>query len=115
MDVAGDENVTLTNETTGQTKLVLGKILMTGLTFLGVSQTIIQQPAVFTPPIGKLDKLEFNMLLDDGTPLADVFPFNYDATNWDAVFQIDEEVATIDRTELTEKPTVPLAYGRLPY
>lgn len=115
MDVAGDENVTLTNETTGQTKLVLGKILMTGLTFLGVSQTIIQQPAVFTPPIGKLDKLEFNMLLDDGTPLADVFPFNYDATNWDAVFQIDEEVATIDRAEMTEKPTVPLAYGRLPY
>lgn len=115
MDVAGDENVTLTNETTGQTKLVLGKILMTGLTFLGVSQTIIQQPALFTPPIGKLDKLEFNMLLDDGTPLADVFPFNYDATNWDAVFQIDEEVATIDRSDLTEKPTVPLAYGRLPY
>jgi hypothetical protein len=115
MDVAGDENVTLTNETTGQTKLVLGKILMTGLTFLGVSQTIIQQPAVFTPPIGKLDKLEFNMLLDDGTPLADVFPFNYDATNWDAVFQIDEEVATIDRADLTEKPTVPLAYGKLPY
>jgi len=115
MDVAGDENVTLTNETTGQTKLVLGKILMTGLTFLGVSQTIIQQPALFTPPVGKLDKLEFNMLLDDGTPLADVFPFNYDATNWDAVFQIDEEVGTIDRSDLTEKPTVPLAYGRLPY
>lgn len=115
MDVAGDENATLTNETTGQTKLVLGKILMTGLTFLGVSQTIIQQPAVFTPPIGKLDKLEFNMLLDDGTQLADVFPFNYDATNWDAVFQIDEEIPTIDRSELTEKPTVPLAYGRLPY
>ena len=116
MDVAGDENVALTNETTGQTKLVLGKILMTGLTFLGVSQTIIQQPAVFSPPIGKLDKLEFNMLLDDGTPLADVFPFNYDSTNWDAVFQIDEEIATIDRTkDLTETPTVPLAYGRLPY
>lgn len=115
MDVADDENVTFTNETTGQTKLVLGKILMTGLTFLGVSQTIIQQPALFTPPIGKLDKLEFNMLLDDGVSLADVFPFNYDSTNWDAVFQIDEEVATIDRSELTEKPTVPLAYGRLPY
>ncbi len=115
MDVADDENVTFTNETTGQTKLVLGKILMTGLSFLGVSQTIIQQPALFTPPIGKLDKLEFNMLLDDGVSLADVFPFNYDSTNWDAVFQIDEEVPTIDRSELTEKPTVPIAYGRLPY
>lgn len=116
MDVAGDENYTVSNETTGQTKYVIGKILTIGQDFLGVSQTVIQNPARFVPPLGKLDKLEFTLLLDDLTPLAQFFPFGFDFTNWDAVFQIDEEVASIDReNQLTTVPTIGISPGKLPF
>lgn len=115
MDVAGDENYMLTNETTGQTKFVLGKILTPGLSFLGISQTIIQHPALFSPPLGKLDRLEFTMIQDDMMPLSVLFPFNYDYTNWDAVFQIDEEVAQIDRPDVSVAPNIPLKKGGLPF
>lgn len=116
MDVAGTENYTVTNESTGQSKFILGKILTIGQDFLGVSQTIIQSPARFSPPLGKLDKLDFTLLLDDFTPISSFFPFGFDFTNWDAVFQIDEEVPVVDRTGgFSTVPTVPETQGALPY
>lgn len=116
MDVAGTENYTVANESTGQSKFILGKILTIGQDFLGVSQTIIQSPARFNPPLGKLDKLDFTLLLDDFTPISSFFPFGFDFTNWDAVFQIDEEVPVVDRTGgFSTVPTVPETQGALPY
>ena len=116
MDVAGTENYTVSNESTGQSKFILGKILTIGQDFLGVSQTIIQSPARFSPPLGRLDKLEFTMLLDDFTPVSSFFPFGFDFTNWDAVFQIDEEVPVVDRAGgFSTVPTVPETQGALPY
>lgn len=110
MDVAGTENYTVANESTGQSKFILGKILTIGQDFLGVSQTIIQSPARFNPPLGKLDKLEFTLLLDDFTPVSSFFPFGFDFTNWDAVFQIDEEIPVVDRTAgFSTVPTIPEA------
>ncbi|WP_397536319.1 hypothetical protein [Roseateles sp.] len=115
MDVASNEDYTISNDTTGQTKYVMGKILTIGQDFLGVAQTIIQNPVKFSPPLGKLDKLEFRLLLDDLTPLEVFFPFDFDFTNWDAVFQIDEQVSQMSPGAMTTAPNVVITPGSLQF
>lgn len=115
MDVASNEDYAVTNDTTAQSKYVMGKILTIGQDFLGVAQTIIQNPVRFNPPLGKLDKLEFRLLLDDLTPLATFFPFDFDFTNWDAVFQIDEQVSQMDAAAMTPAPNVVITPGSLQF
>jgi len=89
------ENYMISNETTGQVKLMSGKILMGAIGDTGVSQTVIQNPTIFETTLGKLDKLDFKVYYDDQniTPAWLYMPYFLDISEWNATFQIDEQVA----------------------
>jgi len=111
MDVAMKENYAITNETTGQVKLMAAKILMGAVGDTGISQTVIQNPVVLDVPLGKLDHLEFKIYYDDDqlTPAWQYLPFSLDINEWDATFQIDEEVSFANReTGWGSLPTIPI-------
>jgi hypothetical protein len=99
MDVAMTEDYNVTNETTGQVKLMYAKILTAGIGAGEISQTVIQNPVIFENPLGKLDKLQFKFYFDneDLTPAWQVLPFEVGFNNWDATFQIDEEIGFANR------------------
>ena len=107
MAVAANENYSITNEPVSETKVVLGKLLTEGTGISDVVQSIIQSPAQFYIPIGKLDKLQFTLLLDDLVPLSALFPISLEFTDWSATVQIDEEIRTLDReVDLSNVPTI---------
>ena len=99
MDVGSPENYTISNETTGQTKIMYAKILTAGLGADETSQTCIQNPIIFSNTLGKLDKLHFKVYLNDEslTPMWRFYPFVLQINEWDATFQIDEEIGYADR------------------
>jgi hypothetical protein len=112
MDIAMNENYNISNETTGQVKLMYAKILTGGLGAGEVAQTVIQNPVVFENPLGKLDRLQFKIYYDDEslTPAWLVVPFEVGFNDWDATFQIDEEVGFADRNAgfSGQIPTIPI-------
>jgi hypothetical protein len=117
MDIAMNENVQITNETTGQVKFITAKILTSGLGTNDISQTCILNPIFFDGTLGKLDKLTIRLLLDDAalTPLDAYFPFDLPFTEWDATFQIDEEIAQADKSNIFDTaPTVNIPPDRRP-
>ena len=96
MDIGGTENYNITNESTGQYKKVFGKILIQGLTAGQVAQTIIQAPARFPiSPLASLDHFSFNFFLDTMVPVNQLYPFVLSGTDWNAIIQIDEQVAAL--------------------
>lgn len=99
MDISMKENIAISNETTGQADLMAAKILMQGIATGEVSETAIQNPIVYETPLGKLDRLTFKLYIDDEalTPAWLFFPFDLGINEWDATFQIDEEIALADR------------------
>jgi len=101
MDVAGTENVNISNETTGEHKKVFGKILLGGLTAGQTAQTIVQIPALFPAkaPLASIDHFSFNFLLDTLVPLNKLYPFATIGTDWNAMMQIDEVVGVFGDTE----------------
>jgi hypothetical protein len=109
MDVVMPENYNVTNETTGQVKLMCAKILMGALGDTGISQTVIQNPSLFENGLGKLDKLDIKIYYDDQniSPAWVYQPYNLDFLEWNATFQVDEEVGFANRaTGWGTKPTV---------
>lgn len=111
MDVAMDENYSISNETTGQVKLMAAKILMQGIGTGEVSETAIQNPILFDAPLGKVDRLNLKIYADDDnlTPMWLLYPFDIGVNEWDATFQIDEEVAYADRNSgWGNNPTIPI-------
>lgn len=117
MDIAMNEDYKRNNETTGQTKLIAAKILTSGLGSNDVSQTVIQNPIIFDGTLGKLDKLTFRILIDDDTltPLDLFFPFDLPFTNWDATFQIDEEIGLADKSNIyNQTPSVNIPSNQRP-
>jgi hypothetical protein len=90
------------------------KVLTAGLTPGAIAQTAIQNPIVFKNPLGKLDKLEISIFADDRalTPMWFYlpFPFQYALSEWDATFQIDEEIGYMDRNKdvWSTNPTIPI-------
>lgn len=111
MDIAMPENYQVTNETTGQVKLMCAKILMGALGDTGISQTVIQNPSLFENGLGKLDKLDIKIYYDDQniTPAWFYHPYNLDFLEWNATFQVDEEVGFANRaTGWGARPTVPV-------
>ena len=105
------ENYSIANQTTGQAKLMYAKILTGGFASNDISQTCIQNPILFPNPLGKLDKLDFKIYLDDAalTPLWRISVFQEDINEWDATFQIDEEIGFIDKTNGWDRnPTIPI-------
>lgn len=116
MDVAKDEDFSVTQDPVSQPKVVLGKLLTEGSGLTDITQTIIQNPAQFPTPIGKLDRLHFTMYLDNMAPLSKIVPFDVSFTDWDAVIQIDEEIGVLNRdTQLSTVPTVQWANDKRPF
>ena len=96
------------NAPQGESNAVLGKILFTDQPCMGISQTMIQNPVRFKPYYGKMDKFVFNILLDDQLiPLNSLLPYPIPCVEWDAVFQIDEQVNTLSDADSSHVPTVP--------
>jgi hypothetical protein len=111
MDITMPENYSVSNETTGQVKLISGKILMEALGNSGVSQTVIQNPAVFENALGKLDKLDISIYYDDNviTPAWLYLPYFLSIQEWDATFQIDEQVGFANQgTGWGNRPSIPI-------
>jgi hypothetical protein len=100
MDLTMPEDYGISNEGTGQVKFVSGKILMADIGNTGVSQTVIQNPTIFENALGKLDKLDFKIYYDDHamTPAWLYMPYFLSLNEWNATFQIDEQVglASVD-------------------
>jgi hypothetical protein len=115
MSVATTEDLTVTNDPGGENKVVLGKILTEGSGIGDITQTIIQSPATFSPPVGKLDHLHFTLLLDDLVPIQSVMPYGYTFCDWNATIQIDEEVATLEAKDLSTVPTVQWEPDKRPF
>jgi hypothetical protein len=112
MDIGMPENYNISNETTGQTKLMYAKILTAGLGAGETSQTCIQNPIVFTNTLGKLDKLSFKIYIDNEslTPMWLISPFGSQINEWNATFQIDEQVGYTDEKEgWGTNPTIPIS------
>jgi hypothetical protein len=111
MDIAMNEDTFVSTDTTGQLKLVAAKILMGNVGDTGISQTLIQNPSIFENTLGKLDRLNIKIYYDDPyiTPAWKFLPFQYDVNEWDATFQIDEEVGFINQDpKWATGPSVPV-------
>ena len=112
MDISMNENYAISNQTTGQIKLMAAKILLQGVATGEVSETAIQNPILFETPLGKLDKLELKIYADDDslTPLWQFLPFDIGINEWNATFQIDEQIAFANRdTGFSGNiPTIPI-------
>ena len=115
MDIAMNENYSISNETNGQVKLMYAKILTAGLGAGDTAQTVIQNPVVFATPLGKLDRLQFKIYYDDEqlTPSWLVVPFEVGFNDWDATFQIEEQIGFADRNEgfSGNIPTIPIPHN----
>ena len=120
MDIAMNENYAIGNDTTGQIKLVAAKILMANIGDSGISQTLIQNPSIFENTLGKLDKLSFKIYYDDAaiSPAWNYLPFQFEINEWNATFQIDEEIGFINQDEnwqTTPSIPVPTNPDNMPY
>ena len=111
MDISMPENYNLSNETTGQVKLIAGKILMGAIGDTGVSQTVIQNPTVFENTLGRLDKLDIKIYYDDDaiTPAWLYLPYFLSIQEWNATFQIDEQIGFANKNSgWGVRPSVPV-------
>jgi len=111
MDIVMPENNAITTETTGQVKLMAAKILMGNVGDTGVSQTLIQNPSIFENNLGKLDRVTIKIYNDDNqlTPSWLYLPFTLSISEWDATFQIDEEIGFMEQNKAwSNVPTIPL-------
>jgi hypothetical protein len=120
MDIGMPENYSVSNDTTGQVKLVCAKILMAQPGDTGGSQTVIQNPSIFENTLGKLDRLDIKIYYDDQeiTPAWLYDPFFMSLSEWNATFQVDEEVSNANRaTGWGAKPTIaiPKNPDHMPY
>jgi len=120
MDIAMNEKYAIGNDTTGQIKLIAAKILMANVGDSGISQTLIQNPSIFENTLGKLDRLNIKIYYDDPaiTPAWLYLPFQYEVNEWNATFQIDEEVGFINQADnwpLVPSIPLPKNANELPY
>jgi hypothetical protein len=90
LDTTGKENYKETRETRGAVQQYNAKLLLAN--FGSYSQTLIQNPVYFNPPIGKLDRIRFTWIDSKGQIID-----NTDC-EWSAAINITERVdrATID-------------------
>jgi hypothetical protein len=111
MDLTMPEDYSKTSDPTGQVKLIAGKILMETVGNSGVSQTVIQNPTVFENALGKLDKLDIRIYYDDEaiTPAWLYLPYFLSIEEWNATFQIDEQVGFANQnTGWGPRPSIPV-------
>jgi len=84
MDTVQNEDLSLTQETTGVTKAFFGKLLLAP--FGNYSQTLVSNPITFLNPLGKLDRLTFQWVDATGAILDN------DQCEWDASVTIAEQI-----------------------
>ena len=110
LDISMPEDYNISNETTGQINLMYAKILMQGVGSGEISETAIQNPIFFQNPVGKVDKLIFKMYVDDTaiTPLWLYYPFDIGINEWNATFQIVEEIPIVDNEISGNIPSIPI-------
>lgn len=89
IDTSGKENLSATREPTGQVGGYNTKLLLT--TFGGYAQTAINNPIQFNPPLGKLDRISFQLMDTTGTVISNI------DCEWNAALQI---------TEILDQPTI---------
>lgn len=89
IDTSGKENLSATREPTGQVGGYNTKLLLT--TFGGYAQTAINNPIQFNPPLGKLDRISFQLMDTTGSVISNV------DCEWNAALQI---------TEVLDQPTI---------
>ncbi len=90
LDTTNRENLSTTQESTGEVKKYFSKLLLGG--YGNYSGTVIGTTVSFNPPVGKLDKFVFNWVDIDGNVID-----NTDC-DWSAVLLVNEsdQVATVD-------------------
>ena len=81
----GRENLAITHNSTGEVKQYNAKLLLNN--FNTFSQTVIQNPANFSPAIGRLELMSFEWVNLAGDTI------NNDNCDWNISLQITEEVA----------------------
>lgn len=86
MDTTGEENLSVTRESTGAVQNYYGKLLLND--FNSFSQTMITLPVTLNPPLGKLEQMYF-----EWTDLTGAKIDNKDC-EWSAVLQITESQVT---------------------
>jgi len=94
IDTTGQENITFDQDPQGFTKAFHGKLLLAP--FGSYAQTLISNPIAFNPPLGRLDKIQFQWLNLNNTIID-----NSDC-EWNMVVQIVEQrtVATFSAPAL---------------
>jgi len=83
MDMGGKENLSATMEPTGETKAYHAKLLLAS--FGNYAQTLVSNPLSFSPPLGRMDKLTFQLIDKMGTVI------NNNDCEWDVMIQLTEE------------------------
>ena len=96
-DKTGRERLSNTNKSQGQTKQYFAKLLLNS--FGNFSSTTFQNPPTFNPPIGKLQRLQFQWI----DPTGEII--DNGECDWNAVIRITEQVesATADSTMINYK------------
>ena len=84
MDTVQNEDLAMSQTTTGITKAYFGKLLLAN--FGSYAQTLISNPISFLNPLGKLDKLTFQWVDVTGAIL------NNGECEWNMVVQISEQI-----------------------
>ena len=92
LDISRPEDLSATRDSMAESQLYNCKLLLN--TFGTYSTTFIQNPVLFNPPIGKLDKLSFTWYDIHGNPIDN------SECEWSATLQIVErsDIATDDST-----------------
>jgi len=111
IDVAMKEDYSISQEPTGQVRYMFCKILMNGVGNTGISNTLIQNPITFENGLSKLDRLSIKIFYDDEaiTPAWLLYPYTSEINEWNATFQIDENVGLAsDADQWSKVPTVPI-------
>lgn len=103
-----------TKEFRGSSKIVMGKIILNNSTD-NVTQTLLQAPAVFNPPLGKLESLTFKVLTKDLFPAYLVFPYVTPELEWNGVVSITEEVTNIPTEETSQIARINVDSAKLPF
>jgi hypothetical protein len=88
---------------------MFAKMMFAGVGKSQESQTLYQNPKVFSPALAKLDHFTFKIYNDDAglTPLWLSSPFPQVETEWNGTLQIEEEVAETGEG-WSSNPTLPI-------
>jgi hypothetical protein len=90
LDISRQEDLSVSHDTQAESQLYICKLLLNN--FGTYATTVVQNPVIFNPPIGKLDKLSFSWYDKTGVII------NNDECEWSGSIQVVEsmDLATND-------------------